>query len=112
MKAEKIIQEKKSKINELKSKLPNSVAVYSIKIILAISLLFLVALFVSFIFSFFEIYPSKANDAGFRLAGASIFFTLYYFLNKNLPFLKTYYLLNKEIKKLKKDIEVLKLLKF
>ena len=37
MKAEKIIQEKKSKINELKSKLPNSLAVYSIKIILAIS---------------------------------------------------------------------------
>ena len=48
MKAEKIIQEKKSKINELKSKLPNSLAVYSIKIILAISLLFLVTLFVSY----------------------------------------------------------------
>ena len=44
----KLVKQVRAKINELKSKLPNSLAVYSIKIILAISLLFLVTLFVSY----------------------------------------------------------------
>ena len=103
----KIIQEKSSKINELKDKLPNAIAIYSLRIILAISLIFLSLIIVSYVFTFFGMTTRAEAGGKLTFAGAALFFPSYYLLNKNLPVLKKYYLLNKEIKQLKKDIDTL-----